>query len=57
MRKINVVFSSEIPKKQNKIIEENGQTMKEVCPPSSIIFAPSVAGFLCASYICGKEGL
>lgn len=52
MKKIKVVFSSEIPKKQNKIVEREGKTFKEVCPPSSIIFTPSVAGFLCAYYVC-----
>lgn len=54
MKKINVVFSNEIPKKQNKIVEKDGKTMKEVCPPSSIIFTPSVAGLLCAYYVCKK---
>lgn len=57
LKKINVVFSSEIPKKQTKIVEKDGNTMKEVLPPSSIIFTPAVAGLLCASYICSKEGL
>lgn len=51
MKKINVVFSREIPKKQNKIINNEGKTLKENCPPSSIIFTPSVAGFLCAYYV------
>ena len=57
MKKINVVFSSELPKKQTKIVAENGETLKEVLPPSSVIFTPSVAGLLCASYICYKECL
>lgn len=57
MKKINVVFSSELPKKQTKIIEREGKTMKEVLPPSSVIFSPSVAGMLCAKYVCIKEGL
>ena len=51
MKRINVVFSSEIPKKQSNIIEKEGNTTKEKCPPSSIIFPPSVAGLLCAYYI------
>jgi len=51
MKKINVVFSSEIPKKQSNIIKDNGNTLKENCPPSSIIFTPSVAGLLCAYYV------
>lgn len=54
MKKINVVFSNEIPKKQEKIMKKDGKTLKEICPPSSIIFAPSVAGLLCAYYICKK---
>jgi len=57
MKKINVVFSSEIPKKQTKVVEKDGQTLKEVLPPSSVIFTPSVAGLLCASYVCTQEGL
>lgn len=51
MKKINVVFSSEIPKKQKIVVNEEGKTMKESMPPSSIIFTPSVAGLLCAYYI------
>lgn len=51
IKRINVVFSNEIPKKQSKIIEKEGKTFKESCPPSSIIFTPSVAGMLCAYYI------
>ena len=55
MKKINVVFSSELPKKQAKIVGKEGRTLKETLPPSSVIFSPSVAGLLCASYICNKE--
>ena len=51
MKRINVVFSSEIPKKQNKTLKEEGKTLKEMCPPSSIVFVPSVAGMLCAYYV------
>lgn len=51
MRKINVVFSSEIPKKQSVIVNENGERRKESVPPSSIIFTPTVAGLLCAYYV------
>ena len=51
MRKINVVFSSEVPVKQQKIVNKNGDNLKEKMPPSSIIFTPSVAGLLCAYYI------
>lgn len=52
LKKIPVVFSSEIPKKQTIIVNKDGKTLKESCPPSSVIFAPSVAGMLCAYYVC-----
>lgn len=51
MKKINVVFSSEVPIKQQKIVKENNDNLKEKIPPASIIFTPSVAGLLCAYYI------
>lgn len=54
MKKINVVFSTEIPKKQQTIINLNGKTMKETCPPASVMFVPSASGMLCAYYICKK---
>lgn len=55
MKKINVVFSSELPKKQQIIINNKGETRKESLPPSSIIFTPSVAGLLCAYYVYKEE--
>ncbi len=51
LKKINVVFSTEIPKKQNRVINKDTAIKKESTPPSSIIFTPSVAGMLCAYYI------
>ena len=51
MKKIKVVFSSEMPKKQQKVVNKEGKNLKEVMPPASIIFTPSVAGLLCAYYI------
>lgn len=51
MKKINVVFSSELPKKQTVIVNDSGENRKESLPPSSIIFTPSVAGLLCAYYV------
>ena len=51
MRKINVVFSNELPKKQTVIVNEDGGIRKESLPPSSIIFTPTVAGLLCAYYV------
>lgn len=52
MKKINVVFSKEIPVKQQRMVKKEGKILKEVCPPASIIFVPSVAGMLCAYYVC-----
>lgn len=52
IKKINVVFSKEIPIKQQKVVKEDGKILKEVCPPASIMFTPSVAGMLCAYYVC-----
>ena len=49
---LEVVFSKEIPIKQQKVVKEDGKILKEVCPPASIIFTPSVAGMLCAYYVC-----
>ena len=54
MKKINVVFSSEIPIKQCRTINEDSSVLKEKIPPASIIFTPSVAGMLCAYYIYKK---
>ena len=51
LKKIHVVFSKENPKKQKDFIDEDGKTMKDVHPISSIIFVPSTAGLLCAYYI------
>lgn len=54
LKKIKVVFSSEIPKKQNKVVNKDSKIVKENTPPSSIIFTPSVAGMLCAYYVYKK---
>ena len=54
LKLIPVVFSNELPYKQNKIINENGETMKEKIPPSSIIFVPATAGLLMGQYILEK---
>jgi Dinucleotide-utilizing enzymes involved in molybdopterin and thiamine biosynthesis family 1 len=48
--KIPVVFSEEIPIKQNTIVNEEGETRKEMIPPGSTAFVPPAAGLLCASY-------
>ena len=49
--KIPVVFSEEIPMKQNKVVNEEGETRKEMIPPGSTAFVPPAAGLLCASYV------
>ena len=54
LSKINVVFSKEIPIKQNQIINESGITRKERIPPSSIILVPSNAGLVCAYFVMDK---
>lgn len=48
--KIPVVFSSEQPSVQTKIINENGVTRKQKMPPASSPFVPSAAGLAAASY-------
>ncbi len=50
-RKIKVVFSKEQPIKQNVIVDEKGQTRKEMIPPSSMIFVPAAAGLLLGSVV------
>ena len=45
-----VVFSSEKPSVQTKIINENGVTRKQKMPPASSPFVPSAAGLAAASY-------
>lgn len=49
-QKIPVVYSQEAPRKQNRIINEQGKTRKEQMPPASSPFVPSAAGLACASY-------
>lgn len=48
--KIPVIYSSEHPSTQTKIINENGKTRKEKMPPASSPFVPSAAGLAGASY-------
>lgn len=47
--RIPVIFSREIPIKQNVEVDENGKTMKDRIPPASMIFVPAAAGLLAAS--------
>lgn len=54
LKKIEVVFSKELPYKQNIIVNQQGNTLKEKVPPSSIIFTPSVAGLLIGQRILEK---
>lgn len=53
-KSIPVIFSKELPYKQNKIVNEEGNTIKERIPPASIIFTPAVAGLLIGQYILEK---
>lgn len=48
--KIPVVFSTEQPTVQSKIVNENGVTRKQKMPPASSPFVPSAAGIAAASY-------
>lgn len=48
--KIPVVYSSEHPSVQTKIVNEQGMTRKEKMPPASSPFVPAAAGLACASY-------
>lgn len=47
---IPVVYSSEPPRKQSKVINEQGKTRKEQMPPASSPFVPAAAGLACAAY-------
>ena len=49
-RPIPVVYSIEQPRKQTKVINEQGKTRKEQMPPASSPFVPAAAGLACASY-------
>ena len=52
--KIPVVFSSEQPITQTKVINEEGTTRKEKMPPASSPFVPCAAGLAIASYVLKK---
>ena len=52
--KVPVVYSSEQPTIQSKIINENGTTRKQKMPPASSPFVPSSAGLAIASYAVNK---
>ena len=54
LKSIPVVFSKELPYKQNVVVNSTGNTIKERIPPSSIIFTPAVAGLLIGEYILEK---
>ena len=49
--KVNVVVSSEIPHKQNTLVNPDGNTLKEKYPPSSNAFVPASAGLFIASIV------
>ncbi|MDO5120722.1 MAG: tRNA threonylcarbamoyladenosine dehydratase, partial [Erysipelotrichaceae bacterium] len=46
---VPVLFSSEQPRTQNRIINPDGETRKDRIPPASVIFVPAAAGLLAAS--------
>ncbi len=48
--KIPVVFSKEIPRKQEKVLTDSN-IRKQSTPPGSLAFVPSVVGLICASYV------
>lgn len=52
--KIPVVYSSEHPITQNRIIDEAGKTRKQKMPPASSPFVPSAAGLAIAAYVVKK---
>ena len=52
--KIPVVFTSELPLKQNTVLNKDGITRKEQMPPATVIFTPAAAGILCASIVVRK---
>lgn len=54
LKKIPVVFSSELPYKQNMVVDDSSTNIKKRIPPSSIIFTPAVAGLLIGQYILEK---
>lgn len=51
--KVPVVFSTEVPMKQNKILNDSN-IRKVSTPPGSLAFVPSVVGLICASYVIRK---
>lgn len=46
--KVPVVYSKEVPKKQEKVLNDSN-IRKKSTPPGSIAFVPSVVGLICAS--------
>lgn len=52
--KIPVVYSTEHPFTQTKIVDEDGKTRKQKMPPASTPFVPSAAGLACASFAVRK---
>lgn len=49
--KIPVVYSSEHPTIQHRIVNEDGLTRKQKMPPASSPFVPSAAGLAIAAYV------
>ena len=46
-----VVWSRELPRTQNQLVNAEGQTLKQKYPPASTIFVPAAAGLTCASVV------
>lgn len=54
LKKIPVIFSSELPFKQQTIVNNESNVLKVKVPPASLIFTPAVAGLLIGQYILEK---
>lgn len=52
--KIEVIFSKEIPVKQNQVVNAEGNNRKERIPPASSSFVPAAGGLLCGSIVVRK---
>ena len=51
LKAIPVVWSSELPRRQNQVVDAEAVIRKQRIPPASVIFVPAAAGLLCASVV------
>lgn len=51
LKAIPVVWSSELPRRQNQVVDAEAAIRKQRIPPASVIFVPAAAGLLCASVV------